>query len=822
MKFFFQCCAILFVIAPTYGQVKIFGKVATGDGTPIPYVNIALLNVLDSALVKGGVSNDSGHYEFSDLKIGEYILKYSSIGYISDISPILTIKNPGAAVDLGIKFLKPQSQNLDTISIKSEKSLFVQGIDGMTINVQNSILTKGSSVLEVLSRSPGIYVDRESGSILLHGKSGVAVMINGKLMRLPLAQVVSMLNGMPADNLDKIELLTTPPAKYDAEGSAGLINIILRRNQDEGTKGTLTTSIGYGWGEKGSSSINITHNSRKFNIYGGYTYSRDRSYSDWAATGSEKPEVLGKTMDFDFGSATHVTKTTHDAIFGLETTLGKYTLGSSFSYNNIFQSYNMLATGEYIIHPDSYLSMRSNLDGTNRWVNTITSAYVERKIKSTESIVFGFDYLYYKNKNPSNVENIFLDQYGNIPNLNDTIFSPQIVGFAATPIKTSVIKIDYLTQLNKRIKIELGLKGTSTLSSSVSEIQSLLDGKLISLPDRSNNITMKEGIGAAYLSTTFKFNEETNLSVGLRYEYSSTNMDDLSKAKNIVNRKLGSIFPDLFLSKKITDNSSFNVSFTKRISRPSYNDLASFISYNDFVSVFTGNPSLRPTISHNLKFGFSFRDLSLSFLLGRDNNPIAYAQVALSPSKEWLYVSPQNLKYQNNLTIQTDIPIKLKTWWQSNNGFAGGWHQFKIEYTAQPARKTYFSYSVYSTHTFKLPLRLAMELSARYFSSYFSGSVRVEDVYIVNIGIKKILKKNYGTLQLSVDDLLRSQLIKSSFGSLTEEAFSLRSHLSYNPESKLTRIYRLTYSIPLGKSNVKDRNNKEIRYQDENSRVRKN
>src|SRR5581483_1868978 len=129
-----------------------------------------------------------------------------------------------------------------------------------------------------------------------------------------------MLNGMSADNVERIELLTTPPAKYDADGSAGLINIVLKRSEEEGTKALLNVSGGYGWGEKCVAGISLTHNTRNLNVYGSYSYTRDRSFSDWVATGTEIPPLINRTMDFDFSSATRVTKTSHDVSAGIEVT----------------------------------------------------------------------------------------------------------------------------------------------------------------------------------------------------------------------------------------------------------------------------------------------------------------------------------------------------------------------------------------------------------------------------------------------------------------------------------------------------------------------
>lgn len=823
MKVICQWCLILLGTLPVFSQVRIVGKVTNGDGKSIAFVSVLLLHNNDSSLVKGSVTNELGQYEFSGVDAGLYMIKYSAVGYQVEVTPGFSVGVSNALVQREVQVLFRNTRSLDTVAVKArvEKPLYTQSMEGMVINVQSSILTKGSSALDILSRSPGVLVEKQSASILFNGKSGIAVAINGKLLRLPLAQVIAMLNGMSADNVERIELLTAPPAKYDADGSAGMINIVLKRSEEEGTKALLNVSGGYGWGEKGVAGISLTHNTRNLNIYGSYSYTRDRSFSDWVATGTEIPPLINRKMDFDFSSATRVTKTSHDVAAGIEVTLGNNIVGGSFIFNSMLQNYHILGNGAYTIEPDSFLLMNSNLHGINKWMSTISSVYFERKLKKNESINVGFDYLYYRNRNPTNVDNIFVNGNGYPAKVNDTLFSPGAIGNAYTPIKSFVAKLDYQWQISEKVKLESGIKEARTASSSMSTIESLIDGSWVALPDKFNNLSMKENISAAYASTSIQFNSLTSLSVGLRYEYSYTHLDDLSKHRIVVDRKLGQFFPDIFFSKKVDDKSTMQISFSKRINRPSYNDLASFISYNDFVSVFTGNPSLRPTISHNLKLGYVFKGSSFSVLAGRDDYPIALAQVITSPTKEWLYISPQNLNYQNNLTFQADVPLKAGNWWKMNYGFVGGWRQFKINYTAIPVRKTYFSYSMYSTQSFRLPANFGAELSGRYFAPFYSGSVRLRGFYTVNLGVSKVFSGNIGTIQFSVEDLFKSLHIRSGFGSITEEAFDLKSHLSYNPESRLTRIFKLSYSRSFGKSSVRERKNQTIRYQEESSRVRK-
>jgi hypothetical protein len=290
-------------------------------------------------------------------------------------------------------------------------------------------------------------------------------------------------------------------------------------------------------------------------------------------------------------------------------------------------------------------------------------------------------------------------------------------------------------------------------------------------------------------------------------------MDSSSKEGVGIDRKLSKLFPNITFTKKLNEHSELQLSYTKRISRPSYNDLASFVTYNDAASVITGNPLLKPTITNIIRLGYNYKYYSFAVFFSRDEHPIARYQLTASPSGELMYVSPQNLQYQNNITFQTNLPFKVTEWWNMNYGFAGGLRQFKLEHTREKVKKNYFGYNVYGSETFKLPQGFSAELSGWYNGASYDGSKKVDGFGSVNLGIKKDLKNNKGSFQLSVSDVFMTMNINNYFGALTEEAFSLKNHFSFNTESRSFPIFRLTYSRSWGNNNSKG-----LRKQDNGSR----
>jgi hypothetical protein len=479
------------------GQVS--GKFVNKTGSPVAFANASILRSSDSSFVKATTANDSGSFRMENLLPGKYFLRFTAVGYQNWDSPVFEFSSSSVSKEFGTLTMLQQEKQLDEVVVKATKPLYQQKPEGIVVNVESSLLSKGSSALQVLERSPGVIIDYRNNSIALNGKNGVTVMINGKTMRIPLEQLVQMLNGMSADNIDKIELLTTPGARYDAEGSAGIINIILKKNKKQGTNGSVSVTGGYGWGEKAAASFNIAHNGKQVDLYGSYTYLHDKTYSDIFITSAQDMPLLGGKMEVLVWDTTHALQNNHDVNAGIDIRVDpKLTIGANLNLTSNTRSSIDFNHAHYKILPDSFMYYDGSIKSESRWRNLVGSVYAERKIREGEEINFNLDYLYYKNDNPSEVVSSFLNNNGTQAGNNDSLFSPRQRGFANTEIKVSVAKIDYTKQLNKKMKLDAGVKGSFTSNNSGSGIQSLINGEWVARTETIDNIVMKETIGAAY------------------------------------------------------------------------------------------------------------------------------------------------------------------------------------------------------------------------------------------------------------------------------------------------------------------------------------
>jgi len=779
------------VVYSAFAQVS--GKLTDAAGKPISYATAVLLSTADSTIVRSALSGDSGIFVLTAAPAGKYRLKISSMGYQTWLSP--EFEGPKA---FGTIVIQSDRRQLGEIVIQGARPLFEQRPDGTVVNVQSSILSKGSSALEVLERSPGVVIDQQNSGIVLNGKSGVTVMINGKLMHLPEDQLVALLNSMSADDIASIELLTTPGVDYDAEGSAGIINIVLKKNRNTGTNGSYSLTGGYGYGEKGTASLNLNHNTGNTNFYGSYTYGHDKSYNDFHAIGAEQEPLLGGFAESDFLSISKPVQNSQNATLGFDSKTGKTVFGGSINYTGSHTAVETDNHAVYRVGADSVYQLNATISGVNQWRNASAGLYLGQQLRPGEKLNFDLNYINYQNNYPTRVQSSFLDKNGKQAGSNDTLFSPRQQGLSHTLIQVGTAKADYTKQLGAEVKFDAGIKGTYTRTSGVSSIESLVNGTFVTSPSAINHILMHEGIIAAYTNVNVKPDSVTELTAGLRYEYSGTRMTDPLTEQIIADRRLNELFPNVLFTRKLSSNAEWFLSYSQRISRPSYSDLTSYVTYNGPNSINTGNPLLKPTISYNLEPGYHYQSYSFSMLFSKDVDPIARNQFVYSTDRTQADVSPQNLNYQNYLTFQAGLPLNIGNWLTMNYDLLGGWRKFSEDYTANPVQHTYFAYSLSGSQIYRISGGLSLELSGYYNSLAYNGTRKQDGYGVLNAGIKKVLKNNGGSFQVSTSDVLRTGSVSSYFGTLTQEAFDLKSHVIYYPESSKYTLFKVAYSRSFG------------------------
>jgi len=250
-------------------NAQITGVVSDQSDNPLPFATVALYVASDSSMFGGAVTDLDGTFRIEGVASNDYYIKISSVGFKDYYSDNFRIPIE-SAYHLGKVQMAEQFLTLDGVTVQAQRMQVEQSMEGSIINVQNSIMSKGSSALQVLERSPGVILDQRNSTLSLNGQSGTLIMINGKPVRMSPAETISFLRGLSADNIEKVELLTNPSAKYDADGTAGIINIVMNKMRDEGTHGSFSASLVHGWGSNPPASTTLHHPTRTTHYYLNY------------------------------------------------------------------------------------------------------------------------------------------------------------------------------------------------------------------------------------------------------------------------------------------------------------------------------------------------------------------------------------------------------------------------------------------------------------------------------------------------------------------------------------------------------------------------
>ena len=406
----YQLLLIVSITQFSYSQNNISGLIQDDSGAPISFANVLLLKANDSSFVKGAITTEYGQFLFEDILQDKYIVSVSIIGFKPGFRQLNNTENSDIILP---PIILSEGVELDEVVVTSKKNIYVQKIDRMVINVASSILSTGSSALEILERSPGVIVDRQNNAISLVGKSGVFVMINGKQSYMPISSLVQMLEGMSANNIEIIELITTPPANFDAEGNAGFINIVMKEQIDAGFNGSYSLSAGVGNGNTTSDNISFNYRKKRVNLFGNYSFLR-----------IEQGQLFkfDRTFVNENGNANRVStisdrspiRRNHNIRTGLDYQVAdKTVVGLLLWYNDNKFSMQAVNDSQETIDgiPESFVELLTT--ERNQLQNFGSNFNFKHNFKDDEFLSFDLDYLSYTIENPTSYTNSFFDGSNN-------------------------------------------------------------------------------------------------------------------------------------------------------------------------------------------------------------------------------------------------------------------------------------------------------------------------------------------------------------------------------------------------------------------------
>ena len=782
-KLFSGILILMLSSATLFSQVSLSGKIMNNEH-PLRSASVVLLRS-DSSIVKGVESNINGEFIFENVTAGIYFVTSSFIGYTTYSSDSIIV-NADNIILKNIMLLE-ESAELNAVVVKAKKQMLEQKMDRLVINVQNSINSSGSTILEVLKKSPGITIDNQNNTISMNGKSGVQVMMNGKMMQVPLEVVLQMLDGMPSSNVDKIELITTPPAKYGAEGNAGVIHIITKTNNESGTSGSIGLTYGYRWARTLGGNFNISHRNKNLVYFLDYSITSNHNRHTLDFTRQTVHNGFSRIIT-DRGERPNTTNQ-QNLSAGLEWTTGKNSsidLGVT-GYRRNWEMNAVTRENDHMSR-DSNLITDISIHETNIWQGSTVSLGYHKKLNAKHEININTDYLYFNNDNPSQYSNEVL--HGQV---NETAIS-KIDLEKKTPIKVFVARIDHQYIHSPLFSLEAGIKGvTSRLDNNVT-VRNLVDEQLMIDSFFTSSSALHEQTGAAYISSKWKPATRWEINMGLRYEYTHTNISS-SGQKNLVNRKYGYLFPTFILKKDLDKEKDLTFSYARRITRPTYNDIAPYVFFWGPNSFSSGNTSLKSALSDAAKVAFRIKQWVLSFQYSHVRDEIIPWQAEADSLSDNITFRSQNLRFLDTYGITSSYTFNITMWWKVQSSVTAQYQVAQSTHLTFNPRIMLNSINANLINSFTLPKDYSIEISGIYQSKSLTGVANFLARGSLNAGIQK--KTRNGTFRFAMDDILNTDLWKIRTYS---PGNNLNTQFNYNFHNQYARF---TYTRNIGNNKLR-------------------
>ena len=764
------------------GQLTIRGKIADRQQA-LPFATVLLLGQ-DSVVVKGVMSENTGAFVFENIPPGHYFLSASTVGYLKFHTPLMNVDKNLVMPDI---ILEEAATALDEVSVTADKPLFEQQTDRLVVNVAGSITSSGNTLLEVLQKSPGVVVNRQSNTIAMNGKTGVRIMINDKVVQMPLDAVVQMLDGMSASNVEKIELITTPPAKYDAEGNAGIIHIVMKNNEDFGTNGSFGLTLGYRGAETLGANFAINHRAKKVAWFVEYSWIRNHNWHTMEMARKSVGDGFAETVNDRSDRENWTTQQNLSAGFEWKpTTQSVLSLGVT-AYRSDWEL-TALAFDEYRVTADSTRMTKTNIRESNIWQSATVVVTYQTKINSKSDINVSVDYLYYHNDNPSHYDNAMFFEQGAISETSRIELSK------STPIHFLVGKADYSYSPSAAWTVEAGIKGvTSGLDNNVI-VRRWLGDEWIVDPFFSSQATLSEKVGAAYVSAKWQPEKRWLITGGLRYEYTHTNISTPSQP-DAINRKYGYFFPTLFIKKDLDVEKDIQFSYSRRITRPTFNDMAPYVFFWGPNTFSGGNTSLLPAVADAVKVGFHAKQWIVSLQYTHSRREINSYQAEVDTASNTMTYRAQNLDYLNTLGLTNSYSLSFTPWWEAQGSVTLQYQMAQAAHIQQEVRMDLLGVNLNLVSIVRLPNDFAIEISGNYQSTMLSGIAVYLPQGSLNAGVQKKLGEN-GTLTLAMDDILYTNLWRIKTDSPQNY---LDAYFKYDFHNQFVR---LTYKRNLGSRKI--------------------
>ena len=757
-------CSFIFVIVSFFSmaqsKVTVTGKIfEKSTNTALEYATVVLKNVDKPEIVSGGITDEKGNFSF-DIQAGVYNVSYEFISFKT-----IEIKNKTITsnTNLGTVFLEPDVNQLKEVVLISEVSTVEFKLDKRVYNVGQDMMVKGGTMSDVLNNVPSVTVDPD-GTIALRGNENVRILIDGRPSGLAGINIADALRLLPADSVEKVEVITNPSARYDAEGSGGIINIVLRKGKGQGINGSIVASAGTP--DALGLSSNINFRSDAFNLFSNFGY----NYRDAPGNSSTDAQYFnpdGSTLNYIYEQRNNQRlNRTFNANYGIDLFLNKsttWTHALTFSResgrnpdNVFFNNFDANFNPTFI---RNRLNDEVNKEYSIEYSSFFTKQFEKEDHKLTANVAFS--------KNKEDESSIIFDQ---IVGDTSTLFTDVTLNNQSQ--RRTLLETDYVLPIGKDSRFEAGYRGNFQ--------DNLTDFRVNENSIFTNLLEYKEYVNALYMQYGSKINKFSYF-FGLRWEDSNIEVNSLT-VNDFNTKKYNNFFPTATFNYELSEDSNLTLSYSKRVNRPRGRFLNPFTSFSSNINIFQGNPDLDPAFTNSFDLGYlkkwkkvtfntsayvNVTDDSFQFIRKESGEFITSIVNGVVTQTPIIISTPINLSKEIRAGFEMNANYSPYKWWRLNGNF----NFFRVEnqgdysYVNFQNNLVLQNFDNIATTWFArlnskitLPYKIEWQTNATYNAPQKTAQGKSLSITAVNLAFSKDILKEKGSLALNVSDLFNSRI----------------------------------------------------------------
>ena len=752
MRNLFVFIAVLGLSFSTVQAQKISGFVKDDQGKGVDKATVSLLRARDSSVVKLAVSGTDGRFSFQSSS-GKFLVSVSHVGFLPKYSGSFEVSGDVGIPDIQLSKL---TSNLQGVTVTAQKPMIEVKADKTILNVEGTINAVGNDALELLRKSPGVMIDKDD-NVSLAGKNGVQVYIDGKPTPLSGTDLANYLKSIQSAQIEAIEIITNPSAKYEAAGNAGIINIKLKKNKTFGTNGSISGGYVQGVYPKFNGGFNLNHRNKTINVFGNYNYNNGNNLMQFTAVKEQFDTSFDQSNKIRFKNNTHGFKTGLDFFINAKSTVGAVISGN-LAKNDITTAGPMYFT--YV--PTGQLKKILKATNTNSLSrdNVNTNLNYRYAVTGGTELNIDADYGFFRIRSDQYQPNYYYQADG-ITEISRVVYNM----LSPTDIKLFSLKTDY-EQNYKGGRLGIGGKiGIVNTDNDFKRYDVYTVSKVLDSA-KSNRFQYKENINALYVNYNKQLKKGIMIQFGVRGENThsrgnSTGLQRYGLSWKNYDSTFKRDYTDFFPSASFTFNKNpmkqWTISYSRRIDRPAYQDLNPFEFKINEYTYMKGNTLLRPQYTNS--FGITnIYKYKLTTTLNYSHVKDIFAQIPDTIDKTKGFLTKKNLATQDVVALNISYPFQYK-WYGFFATMNANYSHYVADFGggARKVNQSVFAFTYFMQNTFKFGKSWTGELSGLFISpSVWQGVIKSGTMGFVDMGLQKTILKGRGSLKLAMSDVFKT------------------------------------------------------------------